>query len=121
VRPIRRGNGNRALPRVLPIERGEGLAVYPDDETVAAMKAEGWSAVKVGFKQNDEGQLAELFLCKSVDDAGVIVRYYEGQRTNIHVTVKNLGSAIAKPDAKACSVRRETDDEPDAFVFDVSD
>jgi hypothetical protein len=113
----RSGSGNRALPRVVPIMHGKVLAVYPDDATVDAMKNEGWSTVKIGFKKNDAGEFVELALVKSDDETGINVRFYDKQRVNIHVTVKHHGVAEAKPGAGACDVRRVGD----AFVFSILD
>jgi hypothetical protein len=96
-----------------PDRQGRGVA---DDATLAAMKAEGWKTVKVGFSQNDEGDYTELALFKSDDGVGVRIRDdYKNQRPNIHVSVKSLGTAKAKSNGGAFTVKREGD----AFVFHI--
>jgi hypothetical protein len=109
------GSGNRRLPRVVPIVHGEVLAVYPDDATVEVMRSEKWAKVRVGFINNADGEFSELVLAKS--EAGLNVRFYRRQRPTIHVNVRRRGRAVARAEAKACSVRRVGD----AFVFDVLD
>jgi hypothetical protein len=82
------------------------------------MKSEHWDTVKVQYRHNENDELEELALIKSEDNVGVGIRYYEKQRMSIHVTVeKTLGTAVAKPNANACAVRRVGD----AFVFNVLD
>ena len=115
------GGSGAALPRITPIAAGRVLSVFPDDEMVAVMKAEGWAKVKAGFRRNGDGELpSELFIFKSTDGNGVIVRYYKRQRPNIHVSMP-YGRVAFNPNAGACSVRRVTDGDRDAFVFDISD
>jgi hypothetical protein len=97
---------------------GKAVLIYPDDETVAVLKSEHWDTVKVHYRHNETGELEELAIIKSEDNVGVGIRYYEKQRVSIHVTVeKALGTAVAKPNAGACGVRRVGD----AFVFNVLD
>jgi hypothetical protein len=103
------------LPRVTPIEGGEVVAVYPDDETAEAMRSEDWKWVQIGWIQNDEGDYEQLVLRKA--DRGIKIRYYKHQRVNIHVTVKHRGTAKAKSSPGACTVRRAGD----AFVFGIID
>jgi hypothetical protein len=117
-----RSGGDRThLPRVVPHLRGAYLAVYPDDETVSAMKAEGWTAVKVGFSQNSDGDLdfEELMLEKSTDGTGLKIKGPDDRhtRTRIHISVRRHGKAVAKPDAGRCEVSRVGD----AFVFKILD
>jgi hypothetical protein len=111
-------SGNSDLPRITVIGGGKAVVIYPDDETVAALKSEHWDTVKVHYRHNETGELEELAIIKSEDNVGVGIRYYEKQRVSIHVTVeKTLGTAVAKPNAGACAVRRVGD----AFVFNVLD
>ena len=112
----RRG-GNRPVPRVVPIGHGKAISVYPDDATLATMNEEGWTKVKVGFRRNDDGEFAELFLRKADDGTGINIRHHDQQRTNIPITVRHHGKAVAKPNAGACSVRRVED----MFVFGLLD
>jgi hypothetical protein len=109
---------NSSLPRITVIGGGKAVVIYPDDETVAALKSEHWDTVKVQYRHNESGELEELAVIKSEDNVGVGIRYYEKQGVRIHVTVeKTLGMAVAKPSAGACPVRRVGD----AFVFNVLD
>jgi hypothetical protein len=111
-------SGNSGLPRVTVIGGGKAVVIYPDDETVAALKSEHWDTVKVQYRHDENGELEELAIITSEDNVGVGIRYYEKQRVSIHVTVeKTLGMAVAKPNATACLVRRVGD----AFVFNVRD
>jgi hypothetical protein len=117
------GGGARThLPRVVPhLGRGEYLAVYPDDETVAAMKAEGWTTVKVSFSQNSDGDLdfEALMLEKSTDGIGVKIKEPDTRhsRTRVHVSVKRHGKAVAKLNAGPCEVQRVGD----GFAFKILD
>jgi len=97
------------FPRVTVIGNGGALVIYPDDDTVATLRSEHWDTVKVSYRHNEGGELEELAVIKSEDNigVGVGVRYYENQRVNTHVTVKNtLGIAVAKRNADACPVRK---------------
>jgi hypothetical protein len=98
------------------LEHGKIIAVYPDDATIETMRTEGWSTVRVGFVHNDAGEVEELELRKADGGTGTTIRYnYRHQRPHIRVTVSSIGSAVPKPDAGACRVRRDGD----AFIFSV--
>jgi hypothetical protein len=115
-------NGNRNLPRVVPLSNGTTIAVYPDDATIEVMRSEGWGIVKTGFKRNGNGELSELFMFKSTDGKGILVRFYKQQRPSFHVSMSRYGRAVAMPNAGACTVRRVSDDNGrDAFVFAIAD
>ena len=90
------GGGNRNVPRVTPIAQCKCLAVYPSDEVLAAMDEEGWAKVAVAFRRNGEGELAEMALRKSTNGAGVGIRHYDQQRTNIHVSVARHGQGCGQ-------------------------
>jgi hypothetical protein len=75
-----KGSGSSALPRITVIGGGRAVVIYPDDDTVAALRSENWATVKVSYRHNDNGELEELAIIKSDDNVGVGVRYYEKQR-----------------------------------------
>jgi hypothetical protein len=84
-----KGSGNTGFPRITVIGGGKAVVIYPDGETVAALKSEHWDTVKVQYRHNENGELEELAIIKSEDNIGVGIRYYEKQRVSIHVTVEN--------------------------------
>jgi hypothetical protein len=113
---------NTVLPRVTVIDGGKELAVYPDDAIAETMRAEAWTVVKTGFERNSNGEVEYLVIVKAEDGIGVNVRYYENARVNIHVSVKHLGKATAKPNAGALTVTRETTtDGADAYLYRIVD
>jgi hypothetical protein len=115
------GGANRNLPRVTAAADGGSITVYPDDATIEVMRTDGWGTVKAGFKRNEEGQLSELFVFKSTDGRGILLRLYRQQRPKIQISMSSHGRVAARPDAGACTVRRVTADGKDAFVFGIAD
>jgi hypothetical protein len=90
------GGSNHHLPRVTPIANGEVLAVVPDDATLEVMR--DWEVVKAGLKRNGDDGPSELFVFKSTDGKGFLIRVYKHQRPMLHVSVSGLGggTAVAK-------------------------